>query len=191
MFRALEKGYFVISLDFELIYGILDYISNHDELYENLFGARKAIPQMLALFREHSVAVTWAIVGMLFNDSKTDLLKNLPFEKPHYTNENVSVYSHLDKICDTNNELFFAKDLITMIAKCPKQEIATHTYSHYYCTESGQTAKEFDADIQQTVKIMLDNGYDSPCSNVFPRNMCNDSYLSIFGLLSISGIYNV
>ena len=98
---ALEKGYLVISLDFELIYGILDYLSNHEELYENLLGARKAIPQMLALFEEHSVAVTWAIVGMLFNDNENDLMKNLPFKMPHYINENLSVYSHLDKICDT------------------------------------------------------------------------------------------
>ena len=173
------KGYFVISLDFELIYGILDYIFNHEELHENLFGARKAIPQMLALFKEHSVAVTWAVVGMLFNEDKSELLENLPSEKPQYTNKNVSVYSYLDRICNENNELFFAKDLISMIANCPNQEIATHTYSHYYCTEPGQTINQFETDIQQAANVMLNSGYELPRSIVFPRNMCNSSYLSI------------
>ena len=158
---------------------MLDVLSEDDEYYQNLFGARDAIPRLLDLFRKYSIAATWAPVGMLFNENIGELVKNIPALEPHYENQKVSVYTHLCNFDEQKERLYFASDLIKLISECPKQEIATHTYSHYYCTEPGQTKEEFEADIQQAVKIMIDRGYDSPYSLIFPRNMCNDEYLYV------------
>ena len=175
----MDRGYFVISLDFELMYGVLDKASDKWEYYNNIIGARNAIPQILELFKRYSISATWATVGMLFNKNKEELLSNLPDIKPGYANPKLSVYNQLNRITDENEELFFARDLIAQIAKYPGQEIATHTYEHYYCTEEGQTKEEFEADLKQAKKIMIDNGYDAPASIVFPRNMCNEEYIDV------------
>lgn len=177
--KELDRGYFVISLDFELIYGMLDVLSEEDNYYTNLIGTRNAILGILDLFKEYSVAATWAAVGMLFHSNESELKASIPSRIPKYTDQNLSVYKHISDNVERESELFFASDLIALIAKYPKQEIATHTYSHYYCTEPGQTIEEFDADIQQAVKVMKEKGYDSPYSIVFPRNMWNDKYLSV------------
>ena len=59
-------GALVISLDFELHWGVRDKRPVDGPYRENLLGAREAIPQMLDLFEEFGVAATWATVGFLF-----------------------------------------------------------------------------------------------------------------------------
>ena len=66
----MEEPKFVISLDFELHWGVFDKFG--DRYNENILGARAAIPKILALFRTHKVYATWATVGLLFNESDED-----------------------------------------------------------------------------------------------------------------------
>jgi hypothetical protein len=64
------------------------------------------------------------------------------------------------------------------IAETPRQEVASHTFSHYYCLEAGQTPSAFAADLKaarraaERLNITLE-------SLVFPRNQANVDYLSI------------
>jgi len=58
-------GTFVISLDFELMWGVRD-LQTKETYGANVLGARLAIPAMLALFEEFGLHVTWATVGLLF-----------------------------------------------------------------------------------------------------------------------------
>jgi hypothetical protein len=44
------KGTLIVSLDFELFWGMLD-CSTLEAYGENVLGGRKAIPQLLELFR--------------------------------------------------------------------------------------------------------------------------------------------
>lgn len=172
---GLDKGYFVVSLDFEIIYGLLDVVS--EDYYKNLYAVSEVIPKILELFKEYSIAATWAPVGMLFNSDINELLQNIPSKIPHYSDQKLSTYTYIRDIQEKQNHLFFAKNLIALIAEYPYQEIATHTYCHYYCTEPGQSIDEFDADIKQAIKITKDNGFEAPYSMIFPRNMCNEKYL--------------
>ncbi len=70
-------GVFVISLDFELFWGVRDSKSLAD-YGPNILGVRRVIPAMLKLFREYDVRVTIATVGMLFARDKDELVRNLP-----------------------------------------------------------------------------------------------------------------
>src|SRR6516165_1703040 len=62
-------GNFVISLDFELLWGMRD-VATRASYGANVLGARKAIPAMLDLFHRCSIRATLAIVGLLLCESK-------------------------------------------------------------------------------------------------------------------------
>jgi len=53
-----KPGALVISLDFELHWGVRDRLSAEGPYRANLLGARAAVPRMLALFEKYGVAVT-------------------------------------------------------------------------------------------------------------------------------------
>ena len=63
------------------------------------------------------------------------------------------------------------------IAETSGQEIATHTFSHYYCLEAGQTEKAFEADLQAAAAIGEPFGRVTE-SLVFPRGQYNPAYSS-------------
>ena len=68
-------------------------------------------------------------------------------------------------------------------------EIGTHTYSHYYCWEEGQTTEQFDVDIQKAVEVAKELGIKLN-SIVFPRNQVSKEHLEIckkYGILDYRG----
>lgn len=182
------SGKLVISLDFELSWGVLDRYPN-GEYNSNLYGARKAIIEMLRVFQEFDVGVTWATVGFLFNADLSSAKQNLPKLFPSYDNTELSNYRFLDTQSVENNEIFFANDLIQHIKSVPRQEIASHTFSHYYCLEDGQTSEQFKCDLELFKSISSKHGL-SVSSLVFPRNQINVEYLELlkeFGIASYRG----
>ena len=56
------------------------------------------------------------------------------------------------------------------------QEMATHTFSHFYCLEPGQTPDQFYHDLV-AAKTVAEREGNTPVSIVFPRNQYNDLYL--------------
>lgn len=169
-----KTGAFVISLDFELHWGVRDMLSLED-YRENLLGEQQAIPAMLNLFEEFDVAATWATVGFLFARSRDEIERFKPITLPNYDNPQFSPYN--EEIGETSAEdlLHYAPDLIRLIQNTPRQEIATHTYSHYYCLEAGQNKESFDADLKSAAAIA--ESYDVAYKSiVFPRNQHNPAY---------------
>jgi hypothetical protein len=80
-----DFGALVISLDFELHWGVRDKSAPDGPYRENLLGARKAIPRILDLFEEFDVAATWATVGFLFAESRREREEFSPVVRPQYT----------------------------------------------------------------------------------------------------------
>jgi Kef-type K+ transport system membrane component KefB len=60
-----QYGTFVISLDFELLWGVRDKRTVTD-YGANIRGVRDVVPALLDLFAERDIACTWATVGLLF-----------------------------------------------------------------------------------------------------------------------------
>lgn len=174
-----KPGAIIISLDFELNWGVHDVIKL-EQYKENLLGVREAIPRMLELFHRFDIHATWAIVGMLYCENKKELLNSIPSLKPNYENSQFSPYGKLDAVGENERQdpFHFGRSLIKEIEKCPNQEIATHTFSHYYCLEKGQNEKSFEADLQAALEIANSNGHEIQ-SLVFPRNQTNQSYLQV------------
>ncbi len=181
------SGKFVISLDFELMWGVRDKrtIENYGE---SILGARTAVLEMLNLFKIHDIHVTWAIVGLLFAENKEEMLEFYPNILPSYINTNFCPYSYLLNEVGNNEKddpYHYAFSLIKKIASSPNQEIATHTYSHYYCLENGQNVEQFKVDLLSAINIARSKGIKIK-SIVFPRNQFSDEYVSASNKLGLS-----
>lgn len=173
-----NNGHLVISLDFELLWGVFDIV-NPKEKSEYFNNTRKVIPKILELFEKHNINATWAIVGMLFHENWQQWEENIPEHSPVYDNANLSAYRFGETIKSRNLEhLVFAPDLVLKIKETAGQEIGTHTYSHYYCLEGGQSKESFRQDLAMASK-MAGKFNIKLKSLVFPRNQIDQEYLSI------------
>ncbi|MFT5037366.1 MAG: peptidoglycan/xylan/chitin deacetylase (PgdA/CDA1 family) [Candidatus Azotimanducaceae bacterium] len=179
-----KGGYFVISLDFELMWGMFDKVTL-DEYGEHLKGAHRAVPEILALFTEHNIHATWATVGMLMCKNKEELLRTIPREalRPRYDNMDVSAYTHIESAHIGQNEkedpYHFAPSLVTEIVRTENQEFASHTFSHYYCIDGKDNQPAvFEADLLLQQRMSEEYGV-TPTSIIFPRNQTTDAALQI------------
>jgi hypothetical protein len=175
-----NHGKFVISLDFELMWGVRDK-KTIAQYGENIIGVHKVIPQLLLLFDQYRIKGTFSSVGLLFFENKENLLTELPYHQPKYKDDKLSPYNGYFNIIGKNakDDLHhYAPNLIREIQKYPEQEIGTHTFCHYYCLEEGQTIEAFRDDIRSAINVAKKNNIKIT-SLVFPRNQFNDEYLKV------------
>jgi peptidoglycan/xylan/chitin deacetylase (PgdA/CDA1 family) len=185
-----RPGAFVCSLDFELLWGVRDLHPADGGAYrENLLGARRAIPAILELFERHRIHATWATVGFLFASSREELRAFSPRERPAYADPRLSPYGDPLGADEREDPLRFGASLVARIRERPGQEIGTHTFSHYYCLEPGQTLAAFTADLDAAVRIAAARGIRLR-SIVFPRNQVNEAYAATLrsrGIVAMRG----
>ena len=185
-----ECGALVISLDCELLWGVRDLCTVDDPYRIRIINARRAIPAILDLFEQNEVAATWAIVGFLFAKNRSELDKYSPKIRPMHSRNEFDPYSDSVGLGEWDNPLHYAPSLIAEIKKRDRQEIATHTFSHYYCLEHGQTEESFAADLRSALHIARRYGVAIQAI-VFPRNQHNPRYDEILvqhEILSYRGI---
>jgi peptidoglycan/xylan/chitin deacetylase (PgdA/CDA1 family) len=178
--RVSKPGRLVISLDFELYWGMRDH-SGLDEVRDALLGTRRAIPELLSLFSEFEIRATWATVGFLFCDGFTELRANQPEVLPRYENVRLDPYTYQASAAlgasEREDPFHFAPSLIREIAACPGQEIGSHTFSHYYCFDDGGDSDAFRADIRAARRVATACSIELR-SFVFPRNQVYPGYLA-------------
>lgn len=187
----MQKGTFVISLDYELMWGIIDVLTKDGYGRTNVKHVPDVINRMISLFEKYDVHATFATVGMIMYPNVKDLLTDIPEVHPSYTNSVMSPYEHdyIQQIKPEEECLFFQPEVVKEICKHNGMEIGTHTYCHYYCWADGQTANQFDADIRKALEVARRDGIE-PKSIVFPRNQVSDDYLKIcaqYGITSYRG----
>lgn len=173
-----RPGALVISLDFELHWGVRDRRSTTGPYRQNLLGAREAIPHILDIFDEFGVAATWATVGLLFARSREEARSYWPRERPGYLDTRLDPYAEAVGEDEDDDPFHYAPSLVSLIHAAPRQELATHTFSHYYCLEPGQGREAFSADVASAVAIASDRGIGLT-SIVFPRNQVSGGYTQV------------
>ncbi|MDY3351700.1 polysaccharide deacetylase family protein [Riemerella anatipestifer] len=184
-----NKGKFIISLDFELHWGGVEKWKI-DDYKKYFFDTRLVVGSILSLFEKYDIRATWATVGFLFANNKGQLMEYAPELKPTYNNTELSYYNYFNSIGENEKDdpFHFAPSLIADILKTKGQELASHTFSHYYCNEEGQKLEQFEADMKSAQKISKDNFGVVLSSLVFPRNQYNQKYLQVVknnGVLAI------
>lgn len=181
-----STGIFIISLDFELYWGMRELASLKDEDFrQQLLGVYQAVPAILELFKQYNIHATWAVVGFLYFQDAHKLRSNLPSELPEYKNRALSPYREIECSDPSDNKFQFCPKLIELIQQYSGQEIGTHTFSHYYCLEDGQTQAEFQADLQAAIKTANQANLETK-SLVFPRNQYNEDYLTAIAELGLT-----
>ncbi|HEX4799408.1 MAG TPA: polysaccharide deacetylase [Candidatus Paceibacterota bacterium] len=168
-------GYFVVSLDFELFWGMFDK-QTIDSYGERILGERTAIPRTLDLFHSYGIHATWATVGMLMVRDKKELCAHLPppHLRPHYTDARMSSYHYIDTTRIGNNETddpyHYGASMVQAITRVPFQEIGNHTFSHFYCMDGEHNEPSvFEADLDAHARIAKTYSL-YPTAVVFPRN---------------------
>lgn len=167
---------FVISLDFELFWGVSDTRTVQD-YGANIRGDWVVVPKLLSLLAKYNVRVTWATVGMLMCRDYEQWREISPAQTPTYENTKLSPYN-LGELAKTHPELFFARPLVQQIIDAEIHEIATHTYSHFYCSEAGATAGQFSSDLTCARSMASELGIELT-SIVFPRNQIRNDFLGV------------
>ena len=179
-------GALVVSLDFELHWGVRDKLTIA-QYRDNLLGVRQSVPALLRLFAGERIHATWATVGMLLCDGRRDLLDNLPVRRPAYARPGLSPYATVADVGESERDdpFHFAPSLVRRIADTPGQEIGTHTFSHYYCLEAGQREDEFRDDLRAAIGLTRARVGRSVESIVFPRNQASTPHLAVCGELGL------
>ena len=90
------KATLIISLDFELFWGMQD-CSTLDEYQGHVLGGRKAILKLLELFQKYDIHATWATVGFQFAHTYNEVQSYFPSDelKPGYNNKKLSSYNNI------------------------------------------------------------------------------------------------
>lgn len=179
-----KVGNFCISFDFELYWAFVGEWTL-ESYKQNLLGVHEAIPRILELFDKYDIHATWATVGFLMCEDYDELLSFLPNVRPQYKNRKISQYNYLEdrnvreKLRSDNEfrKCHFAPGLVREILSTHGQELATHTFSHYYCLEPGQSAAEFEADLVAAKYVAAKKYAADINSIIFPRHQTNDEYL--------------
>jgi len=188
----MQKGGFIISLDFELMWGVRDK-RNLQSYGGVILNTHNVIDYLLDIFKTYNINATFSIVGFLFFKDKQELLENFPLQLPSYSDKNLNPYinGYVDRL-KNNDKYHFASVIIDKIKSHENHEISTHTFSHYYCLEDGQTKNQFNSDIKKAIEVAKKKGVEIK-SIVFPRNQFNDNYKSVLinnGILVYRGQEN-
>ncbi|MGA8028535.1 MAG: polysaccharide deacetylase family protein, partial [Bryobacteraceae bacterium] len=176
MTGGIGQGALVISLDFELHWGVRDHRPLDGVERKRLLAARAVVPRILGAFREHDVRATWATVGLLFARSRDEAQECRPRCVPKYDQTELDPYREMLGRDESDDPFHFAPSLIQEVARQAGQEVASHSYSHYYPLETGQGGTEFNSDLRSAKLIAENSGYRLR-SYVFPRNQVCRSYL--------------
>jgi peptidoglycan/xylan/chitin deacetylase (PgdA/CDA1 family) len=119
-------------------------------------------------------------VGFLFARTGEALRREAPALRPSYREPHLSPYRLVNDVGadEVQDPFHLAPSLVRRILATPGQELGSHTHSHYYCLEAGQTAEEFAADLRAAQAAAGAYGVHLK-SLVFPRTQVNLDYLPL------------
>lgn len=134
-----NNGIIIFSADFELAWAFRysNFFSNYIELG---IQERDNFPNILSIFNNYGIPVTWATVGHLFlekceigtnNIKHEDSIRPNYFENRNWTFNNGDWYDHDPATDYRKDPAWYAPDLIKQIIDSKvNHEIACHTFSH-------------------------------------------------------------
>lgn len=171
----------LLSLDFELHWGVFDHVPLDEKGRRYFLATRALVPEVLRLFEQEKIHCTWATVGMLFANSREQVMQFFPDKKPVYNKPKINAYALFEQKLVGKNEgddpFHFAPSLIGQILNAPGQELGSHTFSHYYCLEPEMDQESFGQDLAAAQSIAKENFGITLRSLVLPRNQFENALL--------------
>lgn len=173
------SGKFIISLDYELMWGVRDK-RNINTYGNNIANVPHVIYTLLELFSRYEINATFAIVGFLFAKNKEEIHAYLPKTLPNYSIQKLSPYtSYISSVGNDTSDVYnYGYDSLVKLKKARNHEICSHTFSHYYCLEDGQSEESFKSDLESAISIAAKEDVIFK-SIIFPRNQHNVEYNNV------------
>jgi hypothetical protein len=168
-------GALVISLDFELHWGMRDHVDRQSPTYGELAPSRQTVAELAELFAGRGIRATWATVGLLFGSTAAEVEGCLPERRPSYRRPELDPYVEPIGADEEGDPEHLAGSLVRLLAGTPGQEVASHTFSHFYCLEEGQGDQDLAADLAAAQAIAGIHGLRLT-SLVLPRNQWDPRY---------------
>ncbi|WPR76867.1 polysaccharide deacetylase family protein [Algoriphagus sp. NG3] len=179
----MSKADLIISLDFELHWGRFDKydLRDYQEYYTN---ALDCLPRILDLFERYSIRATWATVGMLMAENWEEWNEYAPEIQPDFCEKKYSAVEWGRQQMKNGSLGLFAPEMVNRIRLTPGQELASHTFSHFFTAVQGSTLSAFESDLRACRTIAKSKyGVDLE-SLVFPRNQY---YPEVFNVAAKAG----
>jgi peptidoglycan/xylan/chitin deacetylase (PgdA/CDA1 family) len=170
-----QPGALVISLDFELHWGMRDHTKREDPNFADLSASRTVVVDLANLFARRGIRATWATVGFLFASKRQDIEAFSPEMRPNYGRQELDPFVEPVGDDEASDPEHLAGSLVELLSGIPGQEVASHTFSHYYCLEAGQDIDSFRADLAAAQAIARSRNLRLT-SLVLPRNQWNPLY---------------
>ena len=152
-----------------------DHVDRSDPAFAQLSSSRQVVSDLASLFADRGIRATWATVGFLFASTNAELAAYLPETRPTYLRTEFDPYSENVGGDEETDPEHLAGSLVRQLASTPGQEVGSHTFSHFYCLEDGQSEAELRADLAAAQAIAGHHGLQLT-SLVLPRNQWNPRY---------------
>lgn len=170
----MKNGQFIVSLDFELFWGLAGFnrqaILNYKE---NVSNAINALDEILKLFNKYQIKVSIAYVGGMSLSSAQEFLDN--YSSPEYENKELNIHTYIKKYSDIiDDSLLVCSEYLKNLLNNRLVELGTHTFSHFYCLERGASVKDFAQDMQNVMAHQ-----NNVSTIIFPRNQVSQEYLQV------------
>ena len=176
------KACVIISADLELAWawrydkGVLN---PQEYALRRAAQTRRNFPELLALFEQYNIPVSWAVVGHLFldgcqrNDGRAHPeLERLPYFENEFWRYQLGDWFDDDPCCAAAEApAWYAPDLICAILDANvKHEIACHSFSHMDFSDGVCPPGVADSELQKCQEIAREWGLEMR-SFVFPGNL--------------------
>lgn len=184
------NGRFVISLDFEGYWGMSDIVEFNESKINSYFYNYENTINTLHSYLEKNIKSTWAIVGFLLAESAQEILDNGYVITPNYKNSRLDNYKIIKKISQRKQQ--FASDRLFKQAFCQKLsgtnniEIASHTFSHFYCNEPNVSIEDFQKEVDFFRDLLKTKYGKDVKALILPRNQINTQFLRLANLHEIT-----
>jgi peptidoglycan/xylan/chitin deacetylase (PgdA/CDA1 family) len=167
-----SPGFFVLSFDFELVWGTLDL--HGPDRFRRRYEIERflVIDRLLRLIEEFQVPATWFVIGHLLLDRCGERAgaKHPEIVRPHHGWARGDWFDHDPGGTEEMSPLFFGRSLVEKIRAChTPQEIGCHSFSHIIFGDPGCSREAAASDLAACVRVAARLGLELR-SFAFPRN---------------------
>ena len=161
-----DRGVFVLSLDFELVWGSRDLADDPSALVRASHRTRAEVfQQLLTLLTDHDIVATWATVGHLFRDR----CGRAPDPPPDHDWWPRPWFWGVPEGTEAEHPAWCGRSLVEALRDAG-QEVGSHSYSHVIFGDPGCSRQTAEAELVRVVAEAEALGL-ALRSFVFPRNI--------------------
>jgi peptidoglycan/xylan/chitin deacetylase (PgdA/CDA1 family) len=166
------RGTFVLSLDFELLWGTLDLFGPDRFRRACTIERDVVVDRLLALLETYEVPATWCVLGHLFLGScrRENGAAHPGIVRPQHRWVRGDWFQHDPCSDEARAPLFYGRSLVERVLTCRvPQEIGAHSFSHVIYSDPGCSREAAESDLVACVEAARELGLTLR-SFVFPRN---------------------